>query len=88
MIGGCPSDITMHVIDSGKTAIVSWTEPIASDNVGVAQFTLNFNSGGIFSVGETIVIYQAQDGADNSASCVFAVVLAVPTGKGSTVKQI
>jgi gliding motility-associated-like protein len=81
VILSCPSDIAVNT-DSGVCgAIVNWVAPTASDNCGV-NLASTHNSGDLFSVGTTTVVYTAIDPAGNSTVCSFDVTVTdneVPT---------
>ena len=59
--------------DEGSTAMVIWKSPLASDNSGNVSVTCNPQSGANFTIGLAIVICEAIDGSENSASCSFQV---------------
>lgn len=74
VITGCPSDI-VAAATSSCTAIVSWTEPAASDNCGVHPMTSTHSSGSAFPVGATTVTYTAEDINGNTSTCSFNVTV-------------
>ncbi|MGK0189391.1 MAG: hypothetical protein ACI9R3_005208 [Verrucomicrobiales bacterium] len=75
LITGVPTDID-QLTDAGKpTAVVTWTEPSASDNVGVTLFSPTHTSGSEFSLGATTVIYTARDAAGNEKTASFTVTI-------------
>ena len=57
------------------SAIVSWTSPTETDNVG-ATISVNYEPGTSFPIGTTDVIYIAADAAGNYAKCQFNVTVA------------
>jgi gliding motility-associated-like protein len=73
-ITGCPSDITIGVNGSCQ-AVATWTPPTASDNCSVSSFVSTHAPGATFSSGTTTVTYTASDGAGNTATCSFNVVV-------------
>ncbi len=64
----CPSDITVNALGSCD-AIVTWVEPIASDNCGIASITSTHNSGDTFVEGITTVTYTVEDNCSHTATC-------------------
>ena len=57
-----------------RTAMVVWTDPVATDNSAVAPtVTCHAENGSKFDIGETEVICQAFDQAGNLASCSFII---------------
>lgn len=69
----CPTDITVNVA-SGCEKVVSWTEPDLDDNCS-ATVDISHASGSALPLGETIVTYEARDGAGNTALCTFTVTV-------------
>jgi uncharacterized protein (UPF0333 family) len=74
VISGCPSDIQQSTDAGSCDAIVTWTEPTATDN---CSYTMNSNyvSGDLFGIGLTKVTYIAVDGAGNADTCTFNVII-------------
>ena len=73
---GCPRDIsdTVAIGQPGKT--ITWEEPSSNDNSGVSTIkSKTHNPGSFFQVGSTTVTYVFADEADNTAECVFDVVI-------------
>jgi len=54
---------------------VSWEEPSASDNCGLADFTPDILPGAVFSVGTTTVTYTATDVNGNESTATFTVTV-------------
>jgi MBG domain-containing protein/HYR domain-containing protein/type IX secretion system substrate protein len=75
VISNMPSDITALADQGFAHAIVFWTEPRASDNVGVTSFTSDHASGDAFPMGTTMVSYTATDAAGNQASASFTITV-------------
>ncbi|NOR29025.1 MAG: HYR domain-containing protein, partial [Lutibacter sp.] len=79
VITGCPANITKSSDNGVCTAIVSWTEPAATDNCtleGNLVWTKSHEPGDLFSSGTTTVTYTATDIALNiSATCSFDVIV-------------
>ena len=74
-ISGMPSD-TVHSTGVGSaTAVVTWSEPSASDNSGTVNLTSSHSSGSTFSIGDTIVTYTAVDASSNSANATFTITV-------------
>lgn len=68
-ITGCPADI------ASCDPTITWTAPTASDNCGVVSFTSTHNSGDVFPIGTTAVVYTATDAAGNVSTCGFDVTI-------------
>ncbi|MBL7809994.1 MAG: HYR domain-containing protein, partial [Saprospiraceae bacterium] len=68
VISGCPADISVC-----EGSEVTWVEPTASDNCGIASFTSNYSPGDDFPIGITTVTYLATDNSGNTAECEFQV---------------
>ena len=73
VISDLPDDITQNTDSELSTAVVSWTEPTASDNAGSVTLTSSHNSGDMFSIGNTTVTYTATDESPNTAVAMFTV---------------
>lgn len=82
------SDLTAPVIqnlsedlvattDSGSaTAIVTWTEPTATDNSGsTVVLSSDYDSGSAFTIGTTTITYTAVDSSNNYATSTFTVTV-------------
>ena len=77
VISGCPSNIVQSNDAGLCSAVVTWTEPTATDNctaAGALVWTKSHTPGSVFPVGLTTVTYTATDAALNvSAVCSFTV---------------
>ena len=72
LITNCPSDITVSPNENCQ-AIVSWTQPVATDNCGVPTLSSNYESGSTFEEGENTIVYTAIDNCGNESTCTFTV---------------
>lgn len=74
-IQNCPSNI---LISPGEDceAIVSWTNPSATDNCGLESLTSDYSSGASFPLGITNVTYTATDLCGNTSICTFEINVA------------
>ena len=70
-----PSDIVQSTDVGSSTAVVTWSEPTASDNSGSVNLTSSHSSGSTFSIGDTIVTYTAVDLSFNSANATFTITI-------------
>jgi len=75
----CPNGMIMVGNDPNLcSAKVNWTPPTAIDNCGgnvsVIQ-TMGLASGSVFSVGTHQIVYTANDGNGNTATCSFTIVV-------------
>ncbi len=75
VISNLPTIATATVASGSTTAVATWEEPTASDNVGVVSFTSTANSGDAFPVGLNTVTYTARDAAGNETSESFDVIV-------------
>jgi len=76
-ISGCPGDITVNADAGGCTAVVTWTEPTATDVCcgPVAWTYRSHEPGSTFPQGTTTVRYEFTDGCNNTAVCQFNVTV-------------
>ena len=75
MIAGCPGDVAGVAADGVMSTVVTWTTPTASDNTAVTDSYNSHNSGDVFPVGVTSVVYGFLDAAGNEATCRFEVTV-------------
>ncbi len=74
----CPGGLTIQLPPGDSTMAVNYAEPGVADNCGpvtlthVGPFPV---SGGQFHAGSTILEFQAEDAAGNTATCSFEIVL-------------
>ena len=72
----CPSSQTFQVSPGTNGLSVTWQEPQATDNSGVAPtVTSTHSSGNFFNIGFTNVAYTFSDGAGNQARCEFTITV-------------
>ncbi len=70
----CPPDITVNS-DSTCMAVVTWNDPVVSDNCSTVRLVSSHPSGTSFPVGITTVFYTAYDDCGNNAGCHFTVTV-------------
>ncbi|MBK6858764.1 MAG: HYR domain-containing protein [Saprospiraceae bacterium] len=70
----CPPNITVQS-DADCTAKVSWSNPIATDNCGIASITSSVPSGYQFTLGLAAVSIIATDNCGNTSKCEFLVTV-------------
>jgi HYR domain/Domain of unknown function DUF11 len=58
-------------------AFVLWTPPSVSDNCSTPTVSSNKNPGAFLPIGLTTVTYTAVDAAENTATCVFNITVAI-----------
>ena len=75
VISNFPSDMTFTGNGSNCSVPVTWSEPIATDNCGIASFSSNLQSGNVFSQGSTLVTYTAVDNCGNQTTAAFQVTV-------------
>ena len=69
----CPANVLVKTVNPGDTTVmVSYAQPVASDNCG-ASVVCAPPSGSAFPVGGTTVVCTATDTASNQTSCSFQV---------------
>ena len=73
VITDLPDDITQNTDSELSTAVVTWTEPTATDNSGSVTLSSSHNSGDMFSIGNTTVTFTATDGTSNLVVAMFTV---------------
>ncbi|XP_070545132.1 serine-rich adhesin for platelets-like [Ptychodera flava] len=69
----CPEDITATTSIGINSNAVTWSNPVATDDSGCAKVSSSRDPGSIFSLGETVVTYEAVDPSGNKDSCSFIV---------------
>ena len=71
----CPLDQTVSAAQGSNTAIVTWTEPTFTDELGPVASTSNYEPGDTFSVGTTEVSYTATDLTGLQGTCTFIIIV-------------
>ncbi|XP_033122234.1 hyalin-like, partial [Anneissia japonica] len=71
----CPDNIYGTAIAGTTAMLVTWEEPVATDNVGIQVLSPTHNPSSAFPVGETVVTYVAIDTSGNSDQCTFTVTV-------------
>ncbi|XP_070537263.1 hyalin-like [Ptychodera flava] len=71
----CPEDIEEYTDLGEDTALVTWSQPNATDNSGSVNVTSNYQQGSNFVIGSTVVYYNASDPYGNVDSCLFTVTV-------------
>ena len=75
VISGCPSDIVVTA-DASCQAAVTWIDPTATDNCGLASFTSTGGAAGsFFAVGQHTITYTAIDNCGNTSTCSFLITV-------------
>jgi hypothetical protein len=85
VLSACPTNVSLTTADT--IAIATWTPPTATDNCGTPSVTTTHNSGTVFKIGTTTVIYMATDLKNNKATCSFTVTVINPCAT-DTVKPV
>lgn len=70
-ITNCPRDTTAWI--NNNTGVVSWAEPIITDNCGLASISKNYAPGQVLPIGLKTVKYIARDRRGNISDCTFAI---------------
>jgi hypothetical protein len=76
VIANCPGAVFVTTNTGINGGVAIWDAPTASDNCSNATLTSNYQSGSIFPVGTTAVVYTATDVRNNVATCSFNVTVA------------
>ena len=71
-----PVDVNINNDDGQASAVVSWSDPLVTDNSGFYTLTVDNHSGSAFGIGITVVTYHAVDASENAASYSFIVTVA------------
>ncbi|MBQ4822861.1 gliding motility-associated C-terminal domain-containing protein, partial [Aquimarina sp. MMG016] len=73
----CPADITQNVDAGLSTAVVTYTTPVGTDNcTGVTTTQIaGLPSGSAFPTGTTTNTFEVTDGAGNTVTCSFDVII-------------
>ncbi len=70
----CPDNIAV-LAGASCSAPVTWVEPIATDNCGIASISSNYASGSEFATGTSTVVYTITDNCGNVTNCSFNVTI-------------
>ena len=73
VFAGCPTDLTVST--TSLTGVATWTAPTATDACGGVVLNSSHAPGNNFSLGSTIVTYQASDRKGNLSFCSFKVTV-------------
>ena len=74
VVTNCPQSSSWQVPLGMSTRVVTWSEPVVTDNSNLPPtITQTHQSGDLFPVGITNVMYTFTDGSGNSAMCGFTV---------------
>ncbi|XP_072030692.1 uncharacterized protein [Amphiura filiformis] len=76
VFSNCPQSQSVNNDAGQNFAIVSWTEPTASDDDDVPTVMSTYNAGDAFDIGVTLVTYSAIDSDGFTAMCAFAITVA------------
>jgi hypothetical protein len=73
----CPSNIVVDTNAGLCTAVVTYTDPVGTDNCSspVTMQTTGLASGSAFPLGTTTQTFQVTDGSGTTAACSFAVTV-------------
>jgi hypothetical protein len=85
VFAGTPANISVTTASGATTAAATWTAPTATDNCSAVTISSNYNSGSIFPIGTTSVIYTARDASNNAATTSFTVTVSQNTTGGGNV---
>ncbi|XP_071945866.1 uncharacterized protein [Antedon mediterranea] len=72
----CPRDLTVGADAGQLDTSVKWSSPTTSDNSnGNVDLAVDYMNGSTFSIGTTVVSYQATDPSGNMESCTFNITV-------------
>lgn len=71
----CPTDITQGNDPGLCSAVVTWADPVATDDCGPVTVVCNPPSGSVFSVGTHVVTCTATDSINQQTQCQFNVTV-------------
>ena len=71
----CPGNISVNNAPGLCSAVVTWSEPVPTDNCGILSVSSNHHSGDSFPVGTTTVTYTVTDIHSNVEHCTFDVTV-------------
>ena len=74
-ISQMPADITVTTQTGVCGSVVTWLEPIATDNCGAINLQSDVANGNLFPVGSTLVTYSVEDLSGNTSSESFLVIV-------------
>jgi Concanavalin A-like lectin/glucanases superfamily/HYR domain/Domain of unknown function DUF11/Secretion system C-terminal sorting domain/Leucine rich repeat/CARDB len=78
-IVNCPPNLSL-LTSASTTAVGTWVAPTATDNcTATPSLTSNINSGYLFPIGLSSVIYTATDLKGNNSTCRFNVTVLAPS---------
>ncbi|MGY5848001.1 Ig-like domain-containing protein [Salegentibacter sp. HM20] len=83
----CPNDIELVIPADENSAIVTYSDPVISDNCDSSpqlELFAGFASGEVFPVGPTEVRYRVIDASDNESFCSFFVTITRENDPGPT----
>ncbi len=74
VITNCPQSVTYTIALGMASRVVTWNEPIATDNSGQQPDVIQTHlPGESFNLGSTEVCYIFSDAANNQDSCCFTI---------------
>ncbi|XP_070568692.1 uncharacterized protein [Ptychodera flava] len=71
----CPGNIEISTRPGESSRAATWPSPLATDNSGQVNVTGSHNSGTVFGLGRTRVVYIATDPSGNANSCFFEIFI-------------
>jgi hypothetical protein len=75
VIAGCSGHIHTNTAPGKDYAIVSWNEPVITDNRNDTHVISSARPSDLFKIGSTRVLYTAHDAYGNEADCAFNVTV-------------
>ena len=76
VVDRCPDSFILNQQPGSPSRVVTWIEPIAVDDSGVAPRVIQSHfSGDEFSLGTTEVTYSFVDDSQNVATCSFSITI-------------
>lgn len=75
VISGTPQNIILAGTGANCEAVATWTEPTATDDCSVSNFSSDYSSGTTFGQGTTTITYTASDFCGNVTTSSFTVTV-------------
>jgi probable HAF family extracellular repeat protein len=76
VLSGCPPNLTNYIALGASNAVVTWSNPTATDNCdGVVPVFATPTNGSTFNLGVTPVTCWATDSSENTNTCTFSVAV-------------
>jgi len=75
ILNACPPNIVVQLPTNKCDTLLTWTQPVATDNCAFDSLFSSIQSGASFKPGQTQITYTARDESGNTATCFFTAVV-------------